>query len=355
MKMAIAKVVALMSLCLTTQLPTSAMAAEDAPGRTRQMHMIVWGASGLQSVSRMLPDMLKEDGVDLNVRVLSGHTRNFAIAAKAAEAGKRAPEGVNDPGDLPNKGADYGYVNLERDRSIQVHLEDEFSSRPWNIVLLVINTHYHVEKEPYKWLDTLYTFSRKRCPNAKMVLLQRPSPPNDSMRKIPAAEKKLKAFGDIGSDEVLTATKWTLISSRRQQEWAARHPDVLQVLAGDVTEWARRDSEWGFPPLPNHIEAKAYYESLVDSKQPSRYPNDRRFCIGYRPKDDGYNVDHHPNVFGSYIMAATFYEIVFGANVMENTYVPARRNASLRTKDVAILQRIVHETIHDADKIPLYQ
>ena len=69
---------------------------------------------------------------------------------------------------------------------------------------------------------------------------------------------------------------------------------------------------------------------------------------------DSYRVDHHPSFFGSYIIGATAYEVIFGQSVVGNSYLPTRNKREVTKEDIAILQRIVHETLKDNSKYPLY-
>ncbi len=94
--------------------------AKGAPPKSKETNILLWGASGCQGISHMLPEMAKDIGQTVNVRVLSRSFNRYPVAIRAAEAGKRAPDGV-DPDTLPDKGAEHGYVNLEKDRSTQVH------------------------------------------------------------------------------------------------------------------------------------------------------------------------------------------------------------------------------------------
>ena len=187
-----------------------------------------------------------------------------------------------------------------------------------------------------------------------MYVFQRPAPSNDDQLKIPGAERAFRAQGILKPDELLTEDRWAMVSSEYHLKWAENR-DVTLILAGDVVNWARRDKQWGFSPLPNHVEAKEYYDSLVFGKDESRYPNDRRFRIGFKLLADSHRVDHHPSMFGSYIIGATAFEVIFGQSVVGNSYVPARNKRDVSKEDIAILQRIVHETIKDHSKYPLYR
>lgn len=195
---------------------------------------------------------------------------------------------------------------------------------------------------------------RKYNPQAKIYVFRRPAPPNDSQRKLPGAEKAFRAQGFLKPDEIITEDHWAMVSSEFHLKWAEDR-EVALMLTGDVMYWARRDEEWGFPLLLNHVEAKKYYDSLVFGKDESRYPNDRRFRIGFKLRADSYGVDHDPSISGSYIIAATAYEAIFDKSVVGNSYMPTNKKRNITKDDIAILQRIVHDTMKDNDKYPLYR
>lgn len=133
----------LMAMVIAGILTSGCAVAGEAPSEDaklpKEINILLWGASGCGGISRMLPEMAKEIGHTVNVRVLSRSFNRYPIAIKAAEAGKRAPDGV-DPGTLPDKGAGHGYVNLEKDRSIQVRVLDEIKAKKWDIIIALI-TH----------------------------------------------------------------------------------------------------------------------------------------------------------------------------------------------------------------------
>jgi hypothetical protein len=336
---------------------TGCAAAGEAPpveaNLPKEVNILLWGASGCTGISKMMPEMVKEIGHTVNVRVLSRSFNRYPWAIKAAEEGKRAPVGI-DPDTLPDGGSRLGYVNLEKDRSIQVHVLDEIKAKKWDIIIIAVNTGMAVEPTAFPQVSVVADFSRKYNPQAKIYLFQRPSPPKDSQRKLSGAAKGLRARGILKPDEIITDDHWAMASSQLHQEWAADRKGEL-ILTGDVTHWARRDKGWGFPALLNHVEAKKYYDTLVFGKDKSRYPNDRRFCSGFRLRADGYGVDHHPNLFGSYIIAATTFETIFGKSIVGNSYVPTNKRGGSVKDEIAILQRIVHDAMKDEAKYPLYK
>jgi hypothetical protein len=347
----------LMTAAIAATLMTGCAVAAEAPDveakLPKEVNILLWGASGCTGISKMMPEMAKEIGHTVNVRVLSRSFNRYPWAIKAAEEGKRAPDGV-DPDTLPDKGSRHGYVNLEKDRSIQVHVLDEIKSKKWDIIIIAVNTGMAVEPAAFPQVSVVADFSKKYTPQAKIYVFQRPSPPRDSQRNLPRAEKSFRTRGILKPDEIITDDHWAMESSRLHQEWATDRKAGL-ILTGDVTHWARRDKEWGFPALLNHIEAKRYYDTLVFGKDKSRYPNDRRFCSGFRLRADGYGVDHHPNSFGNYIIAATAFETIFGKSIVGNSYVPTNRRGGSVKDEIAILQRIVHDAMKDEAKYPLHK
>lgn len=130
---------------------------------------------------------------------------------------------------------------------------------------------------------------------------------------------------------------WSL---RKAYETVAGELGCRIIPVGDAFENARRDAAWkGVFPDPAFDAKKAKAPALPDQ---THSLNKGYAWAGKALKYDG----HHANTAGEYLGAAVWYEFLFGHSVVGNSFVPPGMNAA----DVAILQRIAHQTVTDGLK-----
>jgi hypothetical protein len=113
------------------------------------------------------------------------------------------------------------------------------------------------------------------------------------------------------------------------------------IPVGDAFQNARSDPSWkGVFPDPSFDYKNPRPPALPD--QTHSLNGGYTWLNGTTLKYDG----HHANASGSYLAAAVWYEFLFGHSVVGNAFVP--RNVS--AADVAILQRIAHQTVAEGLK-----
>ncbi len=339
------------------------------------INILINGASAAQGLYQMLPKIAAADGVKVYTQMLLFDTgSSFKAATKAVLENKKASFGKIVPEVKSKKDKlkyyDQGYLRHANDRHQMIHLGELLKERKWDCVILSINTHQAVNRDVYKTNKSAFDyyaeskmeftvsfqakvdFFRQVLPNAKIYIFQNLASRNDSAYKIFKQEKMLRQRGVLRQDEFLTEDKWAILSSLHNTS-CARDLEIKPILPGDVLYWARRDKEWGYTEIPPCRESRAYYDTLKPD-EPSKWETGRTFRIGYvrRPnklvEGKRYSSDHHPNHYGNYLTAATAYETVLGRSIVGNTYVPEKGRA--KKEEIAILQRIVHETMRDKTK-----
>jgi len=132
---------------------------------------------------------------------------------------------------------------------------------------------------------------------------------------------------------------------RKAYETIAGELGCRLIPVGDAFQNARADAAWkGVFPDPNFDYKNAQPPALPDETH--------SLNVGYSWKTgkDGKPslvLDaHHASAAGCYLAAAVWYEFLFGHSIVGNSFVPA----GLTPGDVAVLQRIAHQTVTDGLK-----
>ena len=117
------------------------------------------------------------------------------------------------------------------------------------------------------------------------------------------------------------------------------------IPVGDAFQNARTDPAWkGVFPDPNFDYKNPKHPALPDQTH--------SLNVGYSWKTDkngkmSLALDaRHASIAGRYLAAAVWYEFLFGHSVVGNTFTPQELTAA----DVAVLQRIAHQTVADSLK-----
>lgn len=160
----------------------------------------------------------------------------------------------------------------------------------------------------------------------------------------PAAEVLLHETWAYRADDPLFKPGFTLEDMHRGLRDAygtiARELGCRVIPVGEAFENARRDGAWGgvFPD-PSFDRATARFPALPD--QTHSLHMGWTWATGKDGKKQLKYDGHHASAAGQYLGAAVWFEFLFGRSVVGNTFVPKEVGAG----DVAILQRIAHETV----------
>jgi len=132
---------------------------------------------------------------------------------------------------------------------------------------------------------------------------------------------------------------------RKAYETIAGELGCRLIPVGDAFQNARADAEWkGVFPDPNFNYKNPVYPALPD--QTHSLNNGHSWIKGKDGKFNFTTDNHHANTAGEYLAAAVWYEFLFGHSIIGNTFVPKGLSAT----DIAVLQRIAHQTVTEGLK-----
>ena len=195
------------------------------------------------------------------------------------------------------------------------------TSDKWDFVTLQQYSMHSYKVETYRpFAKQLHAYIKAQAPSAEIVI-----------HETWAYREDEPLFKDGFTQQDMY---WDL---RKAYETIAAELGCRVLPVGDAFENARRDPAWkGVFPDPNFDRKKAQPPALPDQ---THSLNKGYAWAGKALKFDG----HHANTAGEYLGAAVWYEFMFGHSVVGNSFVPPGLNAA----DVAILQRIAHQTVTD--------
>ena len=128
---------------------------------------------------------------------------------------------------------------------------------------------------------------------------------------------------------------------RKAYESIATELGCRLLPVGDAFENARRDPDWRDVALDAQFNPKTATPPGLPHETHSLHRG-YTWTAAKKLKFDG----HHANTAGEYLGAAVWYECMYGHSVVGNTFVPP----GLKAGDVAILQRISHQTVSEGLK-----
>lgn len=278
-------------------LTASSIAGETAP---KHVKLLATGNSFSRNATQFLPDIVKAGGDTLTLKQisLSGaplelHWRNAAdFQAGATNAQARA----------------WSALTAEK----------------WDFVTFQQSSMNSFKVETYRpFAKQLHDFIKTQAPTAEIVI------------------HETWAYRE---DEPLFNKDFTQqdMYSRLRQAYAtiAAELSCRIIPVGDAFQNARADAAWkGVFPDPNFDYKKPSHPALPDQSH--------SLNVGYSWKTgkDGKSslaLDaRHASTAGRYLAAAVWYEFLFGHSVVGNTFAPEGLSAA----DIAVLQRIAHQTV----------
>jgi len=132
---------------------------------------------------------------------------------------------------------------------------------------------------------------------------------------------------------------------RNAYETTASELGCRIIPVGDAFQNARADAAWkGVFPDPKFNYGQPQYPALPDQTHSLN-----RGYSWTKGKDDKWHLTldaHHANSAGEYLAAAVWYEFLFGHSVVGNKFAPK----DVPPADIAILQRIAHQTVAEGAK-----
>jgi hypothetical protein len=198
------------------------------------------------------------------------------------------------------------------------------SAEPWDFITIQQYSMYSYRLETYRpCAKQLRDYIKQQCPKSELLI-----------HETWAYREDDPLFKGRFSQQDMY---WGL---RNAYETIAGEFGCRIIPVGDAFENARRDAAWkGVFPDPRFDPKSAVPPALPNQ---THSLNRGYSWSGTTLKFDG----HHANTAGEYLGAAVWFESLFGRSVVDNSYVPPKLNAA----DVAVLQRIAHQTVSEGLK-----
>lgn len=286
---------AVLFLGLLGGIPVATAGEVPAPeqGAARTVRLLTVGNSFSRNATRFLGDLAEAGGHRLIHRPIVVGGASLELHATKAQAHERDPK---DAGGL--------YAN---GRSLKQELRDG----PWDFVTIQqasLKSHDVETFRPFAaWLSD---YIRQHAPDAEVLIHQTWAYRRDDPRFTSPSGK----HGEPATQEAMYRGISTAYGT------VARELGVRPIPVGDAFFLADTDPEWGYrpdtafsfkgiqhPALPNqthslHVGWK--WSALKDGKKVIRM--------------DG----HHANTAGEYLGGCVWFEVIFGAGVVGNAFVP---------------------------------
>lgn len=269
--------------------------ADDAP-QAKTVRLLTVGNSFSQNATRYLADLANADGHTLIVR------RCDIGGGSLQQHWQKAERHAADPTD---KAGLYG-----TGRS----LAQELVAEPWDVVTLQqysFISHDPATYQPYA--GQLHAFIKERAPQAAVLVHQTWAYRRDDPRF--ATERPGQP-----------ATQQAMYESLRvAYESIAASLGARLIPVGDAFHAVDTDPVQGFKPDTDFDPTTAAAPALPDQTH--------SLHAGWRwaKQADGTQAlrydGHHANASGQYLGACVWYEVLFGADVVDNAFVPAGMDA----------------------------
>jgi hypothetical protein len=281
---------------LAPRLPLGAvsLAAEPTP---KQVRLLAIGNSFSGNTTHYLPGIVKAAGDTLTFRTISIGGCPLERHWKNADAFQH---GSTDP--------------LARAWSV-------LTAEPWDFITIQQASINSFKVETYRpYAGQLHDYIKRQCPKSEVLIHETWAYREDD---------PLFKNGFTQQDMY-----WGL---RKAYETVAGEIGCRIIPVGDAFENARCDANWkGVFPDP-HFDLKS-------AKPPALPDQTHSLNRGYSWSGNTLRFDgHHANTAGEYLGAAVWFECLFGHSVVGNSFVPP----GLEAADVAILQRIAHQTVSE--------
>lgn len=303
---------AVLLLVFLTGIPLAAV-EPPAPrqGETKTVRLLTIGNSFSKNATRFLGDLAKAGEYSLIHRPIIVGGASLELHATKAQAHERDPEDK-----------DGLYAN---GRS----LEQELCDGPWDFVTIQqasIKSHDVETFRPFAaWLNDCI---RKNAPGAKVLIHETWAYRCDDPRFTSPSGKP----GEPTSQEAMYR------GIREAYGTIAQELGVRRIPVGDAFLLSDTDREWGFRPDTSFDFKTARYPALPDQTH--------SLHVGWQWKTlkDGTKVirmdGHHANTTGEYLGGCVWFEVLFGASVVGNSFVPRGLNPAYA--------RFLQETAHRA-------
>jgi len=292
-------------------------AAEKAPaaGKPKTVRLLTVGNSFSQNATRYLEDIVKADG---NILV---HHRCVIGGSGFAQHMEKAQRHERDPKD---KLGLYG---------TGMSLKQELVAEKWDFITIQQASFRSHDVSTYRpSAKQLYDYIKKSAPGSEVVIHQtwayRIDDPRFSVTEPKPGEPRTQKEMYDGLSQAY--------------QTIAKELGIRRIPVGDAFYLADTDANWGYRKDTVFDITKARPPALPDQSHSLHMGWSWPGGSTVKPalKIDG----HHANLAGEYLGACVFYEMMFGASVVGNTFNPP----GLKPEDVRFLQSTAHKAVEQA-------
>ena len=189
-------------------------------------------------------------------------------------------------------------------------LKELLTQKTWDVVTLQQVSwlsHNPASYEPY--ISDLHAYVSKHAPQAKIYIHQIWAYRNDDPRYTPKNEGKQPHTHQVMYEQV-----------REANHTYATKLGIGILPSGDAMYRADTDLKWGYQPDTTYDFSQATHPALPNQSH-SLHSGWR-----WKKQKDGshklYMDGHHANRNGEYLIGCTWFEVLFGESVVNNSYAP---------------------------------
>lgn len=306
----------LLTVCSLAAGVPAAEVATAASAKT--VRLLTVGNSFSRNATRYLADLATAGGHELIHRPIVVGGASLQLHAEKAQ--KYEQDARDEAGSYANG------------RSLQ----QELTEQPWDFVTIQqasLKSHDLSTYRPYA--GQLCDHIRKHAPSAEMLVHQTWAYRGDDPRFAAKSPKRGEPATQQAMYQGLTNAYRTIA-----EELGAR-----LVPVGDAFHRADIDPQWGYRPDTQF--------DFQNARPPALPNQSHSLHVGWqwaKPKDDKSTLSmdgHHANTAGEYLGACVFYEVLFGDNVVGNTFVPPGIDPAY----AKFLQKTAHQAVLNAANV----
>jgi hypothetical protein len=298
-------------LLLWPRLAATAESTTQAkPAKT--VRLLTVGNSFSQNASRFLGNLASASG---NVLV---HHQAVIGGATMAQHWEKVEQYEKDPRDQR------GFYSSKRS------LQQELRAEPWDFVTIQqasIHSHDVASYRPYA--GQLYAYVKKYAPQAEVLLHQTWAYRCDDPRFAAASPKDGEPPTQEAMYQGLTRAYTTI----------AAELGVRLLPVGDAFHLVDTNPSWGY-----HADQKFDFKKAQPPSLPDQTHSLHRGW-SWEKGEDGKPVlrmdGHHAGTPGEYLGACVWYQVLFGENVVGNTFAPS----GLAPAEIRFLQETAHQAV----------
>lgn len=201
-------------------------------------------------------------------------------------------------------------------------LKQILESDDWDVVTLQQFSVISDDIETYRpYAQNLYDYIKKHAPDAEIMIHQTWAYRADDTKRFKGGMNQQKMHEAV----------------RRNYHTIAKELGVRILPVGEAFANARKHPDWNFERDPDFD-----YENPQHPDMPNEKHSLNKGLI-WRQNKKFFIDTHHAGPLGEYLGGAVFFEMLFDRSILGNSFIPPETDAD----DIALLQKIAHETVAD--------